>query len=176
MPRRIVRISFNGAPFEDLYPITATQSDGGGSATPPRPNLPPPNQIPPVNLPRGDYSRQPTFFVEAGPLTSQREAEMNCPALGERIGGAWTQGWQRRDGRLSVCEFRFDGRGGRDDRGGGYGGGGPVTRNFEVGPIWSQSDAEQKCRAKANELRGDWTGQWSTTDQGRMSVCEIRLR
>lgn len=108
--RRMIRVSWsNGAPFEDLYPITATQqADGGAPARPD--NVPPPNQIPPLSLPRGnapDYGRQASFFVEAGPLTSQREAETNCPALGYRIGGDWTGGWQRRDGRLSVCEFRF---------------------------------------------------------------------
>ncbi|MEZ0244269.1 MAG: mannan-binding lectin [Sphingomonas sp.] len=195
LTRRMILISFSGARYEDLYPITATQNDGGAS-TPTRPGtVPPTSQLPPVNLPRPlapDYGRQATFFVEAGPLTSQREAEINCPALGERLDGAWTGGWQRRDGRLSVCEFRFDrrndGRGGRgDDRGGGgrgddrggpggSGGYGGVTREFEVGPIWNQSDAENKCRGKASELRGEWTGQWRTTESGRMSVCEIRLR
>ena len=60
--------------------------------------------------------------------------------------------------------------------GGGYGNGGGVVREFEVGPLWNQRDAEMKCRQKAVELRGDWTGQWRTTVQGRMSVCEIRLR
>jgi hypothetical protein len=184
LTRRMVLISFSGARYEDLYPITGTQGDGGTGGTRPAP-APTPTPPPPVGR-APDYGRQPTFFVEAGPLTSQREAEINCTALGDRIDGAWTGGWQRRDGRLSVCEFRFDRRGGGrgDDRGGGgrgddrggYGGGGSVVRDVEVGPIWSQPDAEQKCRQKANELRGEWTGQWHTTQLGRMSVCEIRLR
>lgn len=65
-------------------------------------------------------------------------------------------------------------RGGRDDRGGGSMRGG--TRDVEVGPIWNQADAERKCRAKAAELGGAWTGQWRTTVAGRVSVCEIRFR
>ncbi|MES2444275.1 MAG: mannan-binding lectin [Pseudomonadota bacterium] len=175
--RRIIRISWGGAPFEDLYPIVATQHTGGTAGGRPV-NLPPPAQLPPVSLPpapRPEYGAQDAFNVEAGPITSQRDAEAKCPALGYRIDGDWTGGWQRRDGRLSVCEFRFGGGDRRDDRAprGGRRGG---TEQVEVGPIWSQSDAEGKCRNKAAETGGEWTGQWSTTIQGRMSVCEIRYR
>ncbi|MDF7777105.1 mannan-binding lectin [Sphingomonas sp. AOB5] len=49
-------------------------------------------------------------------------------------------------------------------------------RPVEVGPIWNQRDAETKCRDKARELRGEWTGGWWTTQPGRMSVCEIEFR
>ena len=49
------------------------------------------------------------------------------------------------------------------------------TISVEAGPIWSQSDAEQKCPQVAKENRGTWNGQWRTTVPGRMSVCEIRL-
>lgn len=61
-----------------------------------------------------------------------------------------------------------DGGGRRDDRG-------AESRPIDAGPIWNQRDAETKCRAKAGELRGEWTGAWWTTAQGRMSVCEIRF-
>jgi hypothetical protein len=73
---------------------------------------------------------------------------------------------------MSVCQMRRYGGGGGYGSGGGRG----VTRELEVGPIWNQRDAETKCRAKALEMRGEWTGQWRTTVQGRMSVCEIRMR
>ena len=50
------------------------------------------------------------------------------------------------------------------------------TIDAEAGPIWSQSDAEQKCPQVATKNGGVWTGQWHTTVPGRMSVCELRLR
>lgn len=70
------------------------------------------------------------------------------------------------------------GEGGWGRPGGRPGGGWGRDRveNVEVGPIWNQSDAEGKCRRKARELGAEWTGQWRTTVQGRMSVCEIRFR
>jgi hypothetical protein len=59
--------------------------------------------------------------------------------------------------------------------------GGPVgsysgVHNVEAGPIWSQEDATVKCPALATAARGKWTGQWVTTRQGEMSVCEIDFR
>lgn len=108
--------------------------------------------------------------------------------------GARGRGWRGRRGGGGGNDWNR-GNGGRDDRGnggrdwnrgddrgnnnGGWNGGGGgrgVTRDIEVGPIWNQRDAEGKCRNKAVEMRGEWTGQWRTTVQGRMSVCEIRFR
>lgn len=47
-------------------------------------------------------------------------------------------------------------------------------RMVEVGPIWNQMDAERKCPEAARKAGGTWTGQWRTTQVGRMSVCEIK--
>lgn len=49
------------------------------------------------------------------------------------------------------------------------------TRNVNAGPIWNQQDAQRKCPAVAASQGGEWTGQWRTTVQGKMSVCEIRF-
>lgn len=49
------------------------------------------------------------------------------------------------------------------------------TRNVNGGPIWNQQDAQRKCPAVAASQGGEWTGQWRTTVQGKMSVCEIRF-
>ncbi|WP_339688979.1 mannan-binding lectin [uncultured Parasphingorhabdus sp.] len=49
------------------------------------------------------------------------------------------------------------------------------TRNIDAGPIWNQQDAQRKCPAVAASQGGQWTGQWRTTVQGQMSVCEIRF-
>jgi hypothetical protein len=50
------------------------------------------------------------------------------------------------------------------------------TVAIEAGPIWNQTDAEQKCPRVAKANGGTWNGQWRTTVPGSMSVCEIRLR
>jgi hypothetical protein len=120
--------------------------------------------------------------VEVGPIWNQRDAEQKCRAKAAELRVEWTGQWHTTVvGRQSVCQMRRGGGGGYGNGGnnnGGYGNGGGrgVTRELEVGPIWNQRDAEAKCRTKANEVRGDWTGQWRTTVQGRMSVCEIRFR
>lgn len=107
--------------------------------------------------------------VEVGPIWSQRDAETKCRNKARELGGEWTGAWTTVRTGMSVCGIKFESR-----RGGG--GWGAVTRDFEVGPIWNQRDAETKCRNKAQEMRGEWTGQWHTTQQGRMSVCEISMR
>jgi hypothetical protein len=122
--------------------------------------------------------------VEVGPLWNQRDAETKCRAKAAELRGEWTGQWHTTvPGRMSVCEIRV-GRGGgwdrdrdRDrDRDSDRGRGRDVVRNIDVGPIWNQRDAESKCRAKAGELRAEWTGQWRTTIAGRASECEIRFR
>lgn len=119
---------------------------------------------------RDDWGRDGKRTVEVGPIWNQRDAETKCRAKANELRAEWTGGWSTTvQGRMSVCELRRGGGGGYDNNQG-------VTREFEVGPLWSQRDAESKCRNKATELRGEWTGQWRTTVPGRMSVCEIRLR
>ena len=46
-------------------------------------------------------------------------------------------------------------------------------RWVEAGPIWNQFDADRKCSKVARDVGGNWTGQWKTTEPGRMSVCEV---
>lgn len=105
--------------------------------------------------------------------------------------GGWGEGgWGRPGGGRPGGDGGWGG-GGRPGGGGWNGGsggpgrpGGPgdgwgtggVIRDIEVGPIWNQSDAERKCRDKARDMRGEWTGNWRTTVQGRMSTCSIRFQ
>jgi len=49
------------------------------------------------------------------------------------------------------------------------------TLTVEAGPIWNQTHADQVCPAIAVSQGGEWTGQWWTTVQGEMSVCQIRI-
>ncbi len=104
--------------------------------------------------------------VDVGPIWNQADAVVKCTAKARELGVEWSGNWTSRGGS-SVCGMR-----GRSMNGPGGGRG----SNLEVGPIWNQADAENKCPAKAREVRGEWTGQWWTTQPGRMSVCEIRFR
>jgi hypothetical protein len=49
------------------------------------------------------------------------------------------------------------------------------VRSIEVGPIWNQMDADQKCPKAARKAGGTWTGQWRTTRPGQMSECDVRI-
>lgn len=43
---------------------------------------------------------------------------------------------------------------------------------LDAGPIWSNFDANSKCpQVCANRGAQRWTGDWRTTQPGRMSVC-----
>ncbi|HEY8094678.1 MAG TPA: mannan-binding lectin [Methylobacter sp.] len=43
--------------------------------------------------------------------------------------------------------------------------------DVEAGPLYSDSDAKNKCPGVCKGLGGKWTGQWTTTVPGTMSVC-----
>jgi ribosome modulation factor len=99
-----------------------------------------------------------TRDVEAGPIWNQADAEQKCQGVAARAHGRWTGQWRTTDvGRMSVCQIADEPRG----------------RDVEAGPIWDQADAQAKCPIAAYAVRGRWTGQWRTTVQGQMSVCEI---
>ena len=44
-----------------------------------------------------------------------------------------------------------------------------ATVNMDAGPIWSNQDAQTKCPTACTLT---WNGQWWTTVQGVMSVCQ----
>lgn len=174
--RRKVTISTRGGPRRDLYNIIRFTHNGanydvrGGDVRDRGGDGPRGGDVRDRDVRDRDDSRT----VEVGPIWNQADAERKCRAKAQELRGEWTgQWWTTVQGRMSVCEIRFGGWG-RDDRGPGRGGRDEV-RDVEVGPIWNQRDAETKCRNKANELRGEWTGNWSTVRPG-MSVCAIRMR
>jgi hypothetical protein len=85
----------------------------------------------------------------------------------------------RRDDGWRGDDRRDDGWRGDDRRDDGRRPGAPwrgEAFRIDAGPIWNQADAQRKCSELADRAGGRWTGQWSTVIQGRMSVCEIRLR
>jgi hypothetical protein len=48
-----------------------------------------------------------------------------------------------------------------------------ITPSVDVpaGPIWSNNDAQLICPAVCTAAGGTWSGQWTTTIPGQMSVC-----
>ncbi len=106
-----------------------------------------------------------TRSVETEFIWTQSEAETKCPRVAAEAGGQWTGDWRMSvPGKTSICQVSLTPQLA------------PRTRNIEVGPIWSQSEAEAKCPRAAADARGQWTGQWKTTVPGQMSVCEIADR
>ena len=143
------------------------------------------------NEERRDASRVSLFDVARGARVwiNLRTREISgAPAYGrprllyrivETDAGRRGRGWRGRRGQGDGGGGNWGGNGGNWGGNGGNNGGGwgrDDIRNIEVGPIWNQNDAQGKCTNKAREMRGEWTGQWRTTVQGRMSVCEIRFR
>lgn len=95
--------------------------------------------------------------IEAGPIWNQQDAQVKCPAIAAHWKGKCTgQWWTSVQGKMSVCQIVKI-----------------PKKAVEVGPIWNQQDAQRKCPAIAGAERAKWTGQWWTTVQGRMSVCEL---
>jgi hypothetical protein len=98
--------------------------------------------------------------IPVGPIWNQADAEKKCERVAAQVGGKWTGHWKTTaPGEMSVCNIAEKPS--------------SKARNVDAGPIWNQADAELKCPVVAYAVRGRWTGQWVTTEQGRMSVCEI---
>lgn len=107
-------------------------------------------------------------WVDAGPIWNQFDADRKCPNVARDVGGKWTGEWKTtQPGRMSVCEIA-------GGRGGDGGGSSSKDRWAEAGPIWNNFDADRKCPDVARKAGGKWTGQWKTTQPGRMSVCEVK--
>lgn len=107
-------------------------------------------------------SSSETRSIETGFLWSYSDAEKQCPRVAAEAGGTWNGQWRMSvPGKTSICEvtdFRT-----------------LPKRDINAGPIWNQADAQTKCPRVAADARGRWTGQWRTTQAGRMSVCEVEL-
>ena len=51
-----------------------------------------------------------------------------------------------------------------------------ASETIEAGPIWSNNHAQSVCPKVCSRSEMDWNGQWWTTVQGRMSVCQCEER
>lgn len=131
-------------------------------------------------------SRDDTLRVEVGPIWNQHDAKAQCDKAARKAGGEWTGDWTTVvPGQSSVCMVKKGGMRGSNLRwpepmkpaGGATG---PKVEKLasgkwsvEAGPIHAQMEAQMKCPRATSAVGGKWTGEWWTTQMGRMSVCEF---
>jgi mannan-binding protein len=125
------------------------------------------------------------WTVEVGPIFSQGDAQGKCSKAAANADAKWTgQWWTTQPGRMSVCELTGERpsnlRWPEPPKPLGGGATGPKIEKLssgkwsvEAGPIHAQIEAEIKCPRAVGAVGGKWTGQWWTTQMGRMSVCEF---
>ena len=132
-------------------------------------------------------TRSDTLRIEVGPIWNQQDAKAKCDKAARKAGGEWTGDWTTVvPGQSSVCMVRMKASGGSSLRwpepinapGGGVSS--PKVEKLpsgkwsvEAGPIHAQIEAQMKCPRATGAVGGKWTGQWWTTQMGRMSVCEF---
>lgn len=125
-------------------------------------------------------ARHDVRSIEVGPIWNQMDADRKCPEAARRAGGTWTGQWRTtRPGQASECDIRMERHGGfqptlGQDHMFGHDHKYRKERSVEVGPIWNQMDADRKCPEAARRAGGTWTGQWRTTQPGRVSECDIK--
>lgn len=104
--------------------------------------------------------RAQPYNVEAGPIWNNMDAQTKCPGVCGGLGARWNGQWHTTvQGQMSVCSCEKHRRRGHE---------------FQAGPIWNDADAQGKCPAVCGGQGRSWTGQWHTTEPGRMSVCACR--
>ena len=149
----------NGSPLEINYLYLESGEGGMGSSM----NLVPGNRI---NMNDGNASVLRKLTVFAGTESYVFEA-MNLPGPNQVLR------FVLRDGGIPALvpegEAQPSARG--------------ASFDVEAGPIWDNDYAQRRCpevlaawmEANPGE-EAEWTGNWSTTVEGKMSVCNLRLR
>jgi hypothetical protein len=115
--------------------------------------------------------------IETGLISSAIEANIRCNAIANQNDGDWKGRWWTTPSQASYCQIEVDDA--------------PVynappaavipppphglrTRSIEVGIIWNSDQANQRCSALARTMGGEWNGQWTTSDDGKTSYCQIK--
>jgi hypothetical protein len=112
--------------------------------------------------------------IEAGPISNNMDAGHKCPGIcSERGAIKWTGDWRTTVmGQMSVCSCQFaEPKPVRPTPAAPLAG---SNVEIEAGPIWANEDADNKCPQVCGSRGGQWTGQWRTTQPGRMSVCSCQ--
>ena len=111
--------------------------------------------------------------IEAGMISSAIEANVRCNVVARQNNGDWKGRWWTTPSQTSYCQIEVDDA--------------PVavapppppphgnrTRSIDVGIIMNSDQANQRCSALARSMGGEWNGQWTTSDDGQTSYCQIR--
>jgi len=95
------------------------------------------------------------FDIEAGPIWDNNDANAKCPRIcsGLKWNGQWLTTIPN---QMSVCGTEPAVPAGN-------------SVSVPVGPIWNQQDANTKCPGGLAKVT--WSGNWATTQPGKMSVC-----
>lgn len=95
--------------------------------------------------------------INAGPIWNNDDAKVKCPVVAAAVHGTWNGNWTTTvPGQMSVCGIENI-----------------EAQDVDAGPIWNDGDARVKCPVAAAAVNGTWDGQWTTTVEGKMSVCGI---
>ena len=137
-------------------------------------------------VPSHSRAKDEPLRIEVGPIWNQQDAKAKCDKAARKARGEWTGDWTTVvPGQSSVCMVRIAKgsslRWPEPIRAGGSAAGSsarvektPAGKwTVEAGPIWADMDAQRKCPGAVAAVGGKWTGQWWTTQMGRMSVCEF---
>ncbi|MDP3274686.1 MAG: mannan-binding protein [Deltaproteobacteria bacterium] len=110
--------------------------------------------------------------VAAGPIWNNGDAARRCPQVCSSRNMQWNNQWRTTvPGRMSVCGCDAPAQPVIAQPVIAQPVAAPASRNVEAGPIWNQGHAQRRCPSVCGGQGMQWNGQWSTTIQGRMSVC-----
>jgi hypothetical protein len=104
--------------------------------------------------------------IPAGPLWNNEEAQKIGPKIAAAHQGKFTGQWKTVvEGQMSVVEVEI-----------------PINEtgtntyktNVLAGPLWSNDEAQKVGKNIAASYGAEFTGQWNTIVEGKMSVIEIQ--
>lgn len=104
--------------------------------------------------------------IPAGPLWNDEDAKAKAPLIAAAHQGKWTGQWSTVvPSEMSVIEVELQVK---------NTGTNSFTTNVLAGPIWSNDQAQEIGAAIAASYGAEFTGQWKTIVDGKMSVIEIK--
>ncbi|MEP1488002.1 MAG: mannan-binding lectin [Algibacter sp.] len=109
-----------------------------------------------------------TFKVDipAGPLWNDEDAKEKAPKVAAAHQGTWTGQWSTVvESQMSVVQVELQVENTGTDH---------FTTDVLAGPLWSDEDAKKFGPAIAASYGAEFTGQWKTIVEGKMSVIQIK--
>lgn len=104
--------------------------------------------------------------IPAGPIWNQEDAQDKAPKIAAAHQGKWTGQWKTVvDNVMSVIEVELqaDNTGDHD-----------FITDVIAGPIFSDVEAKKVGNAIAASFGAEFTGQWRTIVEGKMSIIQIK--